>query len=115
MADPQIDQALIDAVVNSRDAVMQHPTLLASGNGKAYQAVAQTAAIAIQDAADTLRNVSTVAATAAGVALAQYLATKDKGYEDVLKASQSVIGQATKDFTAVGDAAVGILTKFKAL
>ena len=115
MADPAIDQALIDAVVHSRDAVMGPQVVLTSGNGKAYQAVAQTAAIAIQDAADSLRNISTVAATAAGVALAQYLATGEKKYEDVLTASQGVISQATKDFSDVGTAAVDILKQFKGL
>lgn len=115
MSDSKIDQALIDAVVQSRDAVMQPQTILSSGNGKAYQAVAQSTAIAIQDAADSLRNISTVASTAAGVAMAQYLATLDPRYEGVLKAAQDVMTQATQDFSAIGDAAVGVLQKFKSV
>jgi hypothetical protein len=41
--------------------------------GKVYQSVAQSAAIAIQDAADALRNLTTIEATAAGVAMAEML------------------------------------------
>jgi hypothetical protein len=113
MSETRIDQALIDAVVHSRDAVMGPQVILTSGNGKAYQAVAQSAAIAIQDAADSLRNISTVATTAAGVALAQYLATGDDKYKEILNATQTVMTSATTDFTNIGTAAVGILKSFK--
>ncbi len=115
MTDSTIDQALIDAVNASRKAVMEGDSITASGYGKAYQAVAQSTAIAIQDAADALRNVSTVAATAAGVAIAQYLATGDPAYEGVLTAAQGMMEAATKDFGAIGDAAVTILQKYKSV
>ena len=115
MAESKIDQALIEAVNNSREAVMQPNTIAASGQGKAYQAVAQTAAIAIQDAADALRNISTVATTAAGVALAQYLATGKPQYADVLTETQKVMASATTDFTNIGKAATDILKNFKGI
>lgn len=108
-----LDDAIYEAVINARDSVMAQQTILTSGAGKAYQSVAQTAAIAIQDAADSLRNISTIATTAAGVALAQYLATGDESYGNVLKAAQSVMSNATTDFKSVGDAATHIMNNFK--
>lgn len=85
-----------------------------SGAGKAYQAVAQSAAIAVQDAADALRNVSTIATTAAGVAMAQYLATGDEKYARVLTQTQTMMQGATEDFTRVGSAAANVLKGFPA-
>lgn len=83
-----------------------------SGAGKAYQSVAQSAAIAVQDAADALRNISTIAATTAGVAMAQYLATKDKDYLNALQETQKMMTAATADFSAVGKAVTEILANF---
>ncbi|KAG0912768.1 hypothetical protein G6F31_021463 [Rhizopus arrhizus] len=85
-----------------------------SGAGKAYQSVAQSAAIAVQDAADALRNVSTIATTAAGVAMAQYLATGDEKYARVLTQAQPMLPGATAAFTRVGSAAATVLKDFPA-
>lgn len=70
-----VNAQVIDVINQVQTATMATTVVKTSGAGKAYQSVAQSAAIAVQDAADALRNVSTIATTAAGVAMAQYLAT----------------------------------------
>ena len=93
---------------------MSPQVVLTSGAGKAYQSVSQSAAIAIQDAADALRNISTIATTAAGVAIAQSLANPadSEKYDNVLKSSQAMIKNATQDFQNIGMAAASILKSF---
>jgi hypothetical protein len=113
MSEPQTVNAQITdvlAVLNS--ATMDAGTVLASGSGKAFQSVAQSSAIAIQDATDALRNVSTIATTAAGVALAQYMATGNPIYEDTIKLAQSMMEKATQDYVTIGAAATGIVNGF---
>jgi hypothetical protein len=108
----QIDAQIIDLINSVQTATMGPQVVLTSGAGKAYQSVAQSAAIAIQDAADALRNVSTIATTAAGVAMAQLLATGDPKYADALTQAQQMMTAATADFTSIGIAATDVLKKF---
>ena len=64
---PQITDSVAGADVNRLDG---HRA------GQVYQAIAQSMAIAIQDATDALRNINTIAATATAVAIAQMLGTE---------------------------------------
>ena len=84
----------------------------AGGAGKAYQAVAQSAALAIQDAVDALRTTTTTATTASGIALAQFLASGDARYLDVLGQAQAMVTKAIQDLDAVGTAAASVLAGF---
>ncbi len=115
MSGSSIDQALIDAVVNSRDAVMAQQTVITSGSGKAYQSIAQTAAIAVQDAADTLRNIQTIATTATGVAMAEWLASSGvtPDMDKFFQYTATMIQNATTDFTNIGSASSKIVNDFK--
>lgn len=79
---------------------------------KAQQSVAQSAAIAVQDATDNLRNLSTISTTAIGVALAQLLATGDSKYADVIKEAQKVLTEGVETFEKVGENAAKILSEF---
>lgn len=89
-----------------------NPTLVkVAGGGRAYQSVAQSAAIAIQDGTDYLRNVSTIAVTAAGVGIAQLAAENSNGSK-VISAAQSLVSQAVADFTKIGQAAIQVATDF---
>ncbi len=81
-------------------------------NAKAQQAVAQSAAIAIQDAADNLRNLSTITTTAIGVALAQLLATGDEKYAKVIEEAQKVMVNGTENFASIGEKASKVLQDF---
>lgn len=84
-----------------------------SGAGKAYQAVAQSSAIAIQDATDTMRNVQTMASTAKGVALAQLLATQDiPTFTAIVAAIEAMETGGITNFTAVGTAATNLASTF---
>jgi hypothetical protein len=107
-----VDPQIIDVINQVQMANMAPQVVLTSGAGKAYQSVAQSAAIAIQDAADALRNVSTIATTAAGVAMAQLLATGEPKYADALNTAQSMMKSATDDFTQIGLSASTILKNF---
>lgn len=79
---------------------------------KAQNAVAQSSAIAVQDATDHLRNISTIASTAIGVALAQLLATGEPKYADVIKEAQSALESATEHFSTVGEKSAKVLQGF---
>jgi hypothetical protein len=107
-----VDAQIIDVINQVQAATMAPQVVLTSGAGKAYQSVAQSAAIAVQDAADALRNVSTIATTAAGVAMAQLLATGDPKYAQALTQCQTMMKSATEDFAQVGAAASTVLKNF---
>jgi hypothetical protein len=113
MADiTKVNPQVVDLINTVQAATMGPQVVKTSGAGKAYQAVAQSTAIAVQDAADTLRNMSTIATTAIGVAMAQYLATKDKDYLKAIDEAQTVMTNATQNFTNIGAAAGEILRGF---
>ena len=95
-------------------ATMSPAAIRACGAGKAYQSVAQSTAITVQDATDMLRSLSAIATTAAGVAMAQYVATQEQRYLAVLQETQVLIASATANFTNIGAAAAAVLAGFPA-
>ena len=108
-----VNAELIDVINQAQAAAMSPQVVLTSGAGKAYQAVAQSAALAIQDAADALRNASTIAAAANGAALAQMLATPpNPAAAEALKAAQTMMTRAIADYAAIGAAAAAMLKEF---
>lgn len=115
MPDPTaVNPQVIDVINQVQLATMSPQVVLTSGAGKAYQSVAQSTAIAVQDAADALRNISTIATTASGVAMAQYLATGDAKYTNVISEAQRMMQAATEDFHRIGGAAATVLKGFPA-
>lgn len=103
-------------ILNTLD-VLQQTTMLSSvikhaGAGKAYQSVAQSAAMAIQDATDNMRNMNTMSATAMGVALAQMLATKDPAFAQVITQAQTVASSGMQNFAQIGQDASALLSNF---
>jgi hypothetical protein len=100
---------VIDSINQVQLATMAPQVVTTSGAGKAYQSVAQSTAIAVQDSADALRNLSTIATTAIGVAMAQLLATKDVSYVGVITAAQQVMTQANAEFGQVGATAAAVI------
>lgn len=108
-----LDSTVISLINEAQTATLGAQVVRTSGAGKAYQSVAQSAAIAVQDAADALRNVSTIATAAAGVALAQMLAGNDAPkYQTVLNSAQDMMKSATEDFGKIGESASAILKNF---
>lgn len=84
-----------------------------SGAGKAYQSVSQSTAIAIQDAADNLRNISTISATAMGVAMAEMLATGDVAkYSPIITEANKMISDSATNFKTIGTNAEDVLKNF---
>jgi surfactin synthase thioesterase subunit len=82
--------------------------------GQAYQSVAQSAAIAVQDAADLLRNMDTISTTALGVAMAQLIVSGkvSPNYEEIEAAVQRAREKAIDNFRAIGRAAADMLKDF---
>ena len=86
---------------------------LKNAQGMAVQSVAQSMAIAIQDATDMLRNISTVATTAIGVAAAKWIETPEMMlYQQIITTAQGLIKQAADDFLTIGKNAGTVLTEF---
>lgn len=109
---PTVNAQVIDAINQMNMATMQPSIVMTSGAGKAYQSVAQSTAIAVQDATDALRNISTIATTAAGVAMAQLIATGEEKYVKALNEAQTMMTAATEDYAKIGVAAAKVLTGF---
>ena len=81
--------------------------------GRAYQAVAQSAAIAIQDGTDYLRNLSTISTTSIGVAMALLVAGDPKGNaQKIITAAQNVASDGVTQFGKISQAAVKVATDF---
>jgi hypothetical protein len=89
------------------------PTPSAQSQAKAAQSVGQTTAIVIQDAADMLRNVSTIETTAIGAATAAWLATQDPAYALIIETSMSVMEQTAALYLTIGTNAATVLAKFE--
>jgi hypothetical protein len=106
-----VNPKVIDIINQAQLATMDPQVVLTSGAGKAYQSVAQSTAIAIQDATDALRNISTIATTATGVVVAQLLIGDDKNAA-LLAQLQSIMTNATSDYAAIGAAAAKVLQEF---
>jgi hypothetical protein len=110
----KVDAQIVDAIDQTQKAVLAPQVVLTSGAGKAYQLVAQSAAIAVQDATDALRATSIVAATAAAVTMTKFLTSGDPKYLLGLTAARDMMATATDDFTKVGAAAANIVKGFPA-
>jgi hypothetical protein len=108
---PAVDPAILDAISQTQLATLSQQVLLSGGAGRAYQAVAASAAIAVQDATDMLRNISTVSTTAIGVAMAQML-EGDAGARETLAAAQATLDTAVRSYAAICEAAATALKGF---
>ena len=107
-----VDPRVIDAINQTQQAVLSPQVVRTSSAGKAYQLVAQSAAIAVQDATDALRGVSIIAATAASVAMTKFLTNGDPKYLLGLTAARDMMATATDDFAKVSVAAASAVREF---
>jgi type IV secretory pathway TrbF-like protein len=113
MANPiSVNPQVIDLINQVQRATLCDDRITRSGAGKAYQSVAQSGAIAVQDATDALRNISTIATTAAGVAVAQLLATGNDKYALALQDIQKMMTSASDDYAKVSAAATVVVQNF---
>ncbi|MDN3610576.1 hypothetical protein ACODM8_02290 [Vibrio ostreicida] len=79
---------------------------------KAKQSVAHSTAIAVQDAADNLRNLNTISTTAIGVALSELIATGDPKYLKVIAQAQQIMEKGTANFAELGNKAAEVVKRF---
>jgi len=109
-----LNQKLVESVNFGQQSVMSQNVIKASGAGKAYQSVAQSTAIAVQDAADNLRNMSIISTTASGVAMSQILATGDPEgkYSKALETANTLVVNAAANFKSIGENAADVLGNF---
>ncbi len=107
-----VDPTIVDAINQAESATMAAQVVATGAGGKAYQAVAASAALAIQDAVDALRHTTAIATTASGIALTQFLASGDERYLKAVQYAQSMVTNAVSDFAAVGAAAGTMLKDF---
>jgi hypothetical protein len=105
-------EPLAAAFQGMTSAMLSPSQVAAVGAGNAYQSVAQSAAIAIQDATENLRNLSSIGSTAIGVAMAQYLSTGKPEFKDAIERAQAIVSQATADFRSIGEHAAFIVNSF---
>lgn len=105
----QVHPQILDALVQSRAAVD------AGGGGasQSSQAVAQATAVAVQDAVDGLRNMTTIATTAVGAALADWMATgAAEPYETVIRHALSAQASMVENLEGVGSAVTKIVGEY---
>jgi|SRR5215475_14433093 len=80
--------------------------------GRAYLSVAQTAAIAIQDATDYLRSISTISSTAAGIGIAMVIAGETEKGAKVISTASELASKGVTHFGDIGKAAIKVATDF---
>ncbi len=113
MSDPsKVNSQITDTLETVQQVTMTPGVVKIEGAGKAYQAVAQSMAIAIQDASDNLRNLATISSTAQGVAMAKLLETEDSEYGKILENAQGMYSKAADTFKTVGINAADVLKGF---
>jgi len=109
----EVNPQIRNTIETVRQASLTGEVISRSGAGKAYQSVAQSSAIAIQDATDQLRNFGTIGATAAGVAIAQMLATGNvKKYSPVLEEINKMLVNSATNYEKVGGYASKLVSKY---
>lgn len=113
MANEMVNPQIANSIQAVQQATLTGDVIRHSGAGKAYQSVSQTAAIAIQDAADQMRNMNTISTTAAGVAISQLLATGNVDQcTAVISQLQTLMTAASSNFKDIGENAKTVLTEF---
>jgi len=81
--------------------------------GVSVQSIAQSMAIAVQDATDLLRNISTIETTAIGVASAKWVANPENVlYKQVISSCEDTIKEAADIFKTIGINTSEVLKKY---
>jgi len=109
----QVSPQIINTVEALQQATLAGSVSKHSGAGKAYQSVSQSSAIAVQDATDNLRNITTLSTTAMGVAISQMLATGEVDkYAPIIAQASDMIKNSTSNFKTIGENASDLLKNF---
>ncbi len=105
-------QSAVPAAVN--DSVASLGTARTVGGGAAYQAVAQTTALTVQDATDYLRNITVIGATTVGVASAEMIAQQQPDpWTQIIETAQNAVDTAAASFLTIGTDAATVLANYR--
>jgi len=108
-----LNTQILDTVQQVRTAVTYPEITFDTGSGKAFNFVAQAAAMAVQDATDNLRNISTMSTTAIGVAMTQLVSSGDiQTWGPILQVAQTLVRNCAVDFQTIGTQAADVLRSF---
>jgi hypothetical protein len=108
-----LNAQLLDSMKQVRSAVSYPDVTIETGSGKAFNFVAQAAAMAVQDATDNLRNISTMSTTAIGVAMTQLISSGDvQTWGPVVQVAQTLVRNCAVDFQTIGTQAAEVLRSF---
>jgi len=83
--------------------------------GSPALAISFTTAMVMNDAADMLRNVSTIQITAIGAATAAWIASggTDVSYEAIIDKSMAILNEAAALYLTIGEKAYKVLMQYK--
>lgn len=113
MANQMVNPQIMNSIQAVQQATLTGDVIRHSGAGKAYQSVSQSAAIAVQDATDQLRNMGTIGTTAAGVAISQLLATGNVDQcTNVIQQIQTLMSTSAESFKTIGESAGSVVNNF---
>lgn len=109
----KVNAQVLDAIRDTQRAVNSPRIVWENGAGKAFQFVAQATAMAVQDATDNLRNVSTISTTAIGMAMTQLMSSGDlTTWAPVIAQAQALVQASAADLLAIGENAAEVLKGF---
>lgn len=111
-ADKPASNTLVQAVYDTAEVVADPTPERPYVSWIAAQAVAQSTTIAVQDGAQYLRNVSAMATSAIGAAMAQMLSTRDPSYADIIAIAQRAVDVAAASFERIGASAARVSQSF---
>jgi hypothetical protein len=113
MSNSDVNPQTINTIEALQQSTLTGTLIKHAGAGKAYQSVSQSTAMAVQDATDSLRNVSTMSTTAMGVAISQMLATGEVDkYAPIIQHAADMVKQSATNFELIGANASSLLKGF---
>jgi len=111
----KVNPQVLAAVWETQKAVNAPKVVWENSAGKAFQFVAQATAMAVQDATDNLRNISTISTTAIGMAMSQLMSSGDvETWQAVISAAQNLVQTSANDLLAICQNASQVLQNFPA-
>lgn len=102
-----------DQAEENPDAVQDKAGIMAAARDLALTQIAQSLALAVQDAADHLRSVETIAATAQGTVLRRMLETGATDGAETLAVIQLMVTQGQDNLERVGSLAQAMLSSMR--
>lgn len=84
----------------------------AQANGIAYKIVANAAGLAVQDATDYVRFISTISATVISISLANFAVSKNAKDLEPIEPATTAAANSIQHLTAVGTAAAEVMGDF---